>query len=238
MEVKRPRVGDNSRAASLPGLAWLDLKGQTRLGTQNLVSGSRVYGERIVFLSGREYRIWDPYRSKLAAGILKGLKIVPFEEGTAVLYLGVSTGTTASHISDMIGKTGVLFGVEMAPRVGREFIENVAVKRNNVVPIIADARRPELYTAVFRNVDVTYCDIAQPHQTRIAMGNCERFLKKNGYLMLVVKARSIDSVKAPKMVFREEAKKLDAGGFNIIQKVELEPYDRDHALILAKYHPN
>lgn len=236
MEVKS--AGNNTRAASLPGVTWLDLKGQTRLGTQNFVSGNRVYGERIVFSSGREYRIWDPYRSKLAAGILKGLKIVPFEEGTAVLYLGVSTGTTASHLSDIIGKTGVLFGVEMAPRVGREFIENVAEKRSNIVPIIADAKRPELYNAVFKNVDVIYCDIAQQDQTRIAIRNCERFLQKNGYLMLVVKARSIDSVKAPKIVFKEEVKKLESGAFKIIQKVELEPYDRDHALILAKYQPD
>jgi len=236
MEVRR--TGSNTRATSLPGLTWLDLKGQTRLGTQNLVRGSRVYGERIVFSSGREYRIWDPYRSKLAAGILKGLKIVPFEEGTTILYLGVSTGTTASHLSDIIGKTGVLFGVEMAPRVGREFIENVAVKRSNIIPIIADAKRPELYNAVFKNADIIYCDIAQPDQTRIAIRNCERFLQKNGYLMLIVKARSIDSVKAPKVVFREEVTKLESGGFKIIQKVELDPYDRDHALILSKYQPD
>lgn len=214
-------------------MVWLNVKPRRRLGTENLVSGVRVYGEKLVSVSGREYRTWDPFRSKLAASILKGLEIIPFDDGTRVLYLGASTGTTASHVSDLIGESGILFGVEASHRVGREFLENVASKRNNTIPIIADARRPDLYNSIFQQVDTVYCDIAQPDQTRISIENCNAYLQDHGCLILIVKSRSIDVTKSPSVVFREEANKLQTAGFEIRQIMNLEPFDKDHALILA-----
>ncbi len=150
-----------------------------------------------------------------------------------MLYLGTSTGTTPSHVSDIVGQNGIVIGVESSMRVGREFLENVAKYRKNVVPYIADARAAEKFGSLGR-VDVVYCDIAQPDQTEIAITNCEENLKKGGKLLLVVKARSIDVVKDPREVFRTERTKLEKAGFTVEKIIELSPFDKDHALISAK----
>jgi fibrillarin-like pre-rRNA processing protein len=83
-------------------------------------------------------------------------------------------------------------------------------------------------------VDVVYVDIAQPDQTEIAILNCKTYLKKGGYLMLVIKTRSIDVIKDPAQVIKSEIKKLSPD-FEVIQEINLHPYDKDHAIVLAKY---
>jgi fibrillarin-like pre-rRNA processing protein len=184
-------------------------------------------------MHGAEYRSWDPYRSKLAGAILKG-EIPPdvIREGDKVLYLGASTGTTVSHVSDIVGAGGLVVGVELSARVGREFLEKVAKARHNVVPYISDAREVERF-GEFGAVDVVYCDIAQRDQTEIAISNAKRHLRLGGRLLLIVKARSIDQLKEPSVVFREEAQKLRDAGFRVERVVDLRPYDKDHALISA-----
>ncbi|MCS7115988.1 MAG: fibrillarin-like rRNA/tRNA 2'-O-methyltransferase [Nitrososphaerota archaeon] len=214
-------------------LRKVKVDGEERLATLNLAEGIQVYNERLIKLNGLEYRVWDPFRSKLAAALLKGLKENPIDEGIKLLYLGVSTGTTASHISDIIGEKGILFGVEFAPRVAREFIDRVVKYRRNVIPIIEDARRPDRYFSIFGKVDVVYCDLAQPDQTDIAILNCKRYLKNGGHLLLVVKSRSIDVTKQPKEIFKGEAEKLENEGFRVNQIINLDPFDKDHALIDA-----
>lgn len=209
-----------------------DKGGRMLLLTRNLARGYRVYNEDLLMREGVEFRTWDPFRSKLAAAILKGLPEDSIREGDKVLYLGTSTGTTPSHVSDLVGENGMLIGVESAPRVAREFVENVARQRKNVIPYVADARDPSKYSVA--KVDVVYCDIAQPDQTEIAVANCRAMLKRGGKLILVVKSRSIDVLKEPAKVFKEERLKLETAGFSILAQVELSPFDKDHALILAE----
>lgn len=213
---------------------WVKIDGEKRLATINLVPGNQVYREKLVKISDEEFRAWDPYRSKLGAAIMNGLQILPIVRKSRVLYLGVSTGTTASHVSDIVGPSGIVFCVEHASRVAREFLDRVASFRSNIVPILQDARSPKEYFSVYGPVDVVYVDIAQPDQTEIAILNCKTFLKKNGYLMLVVKTRSIDVTKDPSQVMRSEVKKLSSN-FEIVQEINLEPYEKDHGLIIAKY---
>ena len=199
--------------------------------TRNLVPGTRVYNEDLLVLDGAEYRTWDPFRSKLAAATLKGLPDDVIKEGDKVLYLGTSTGTTPSHVSDILGERGILVGVEFAPRVAREFVENVARRRRNVVPYVADAREPQKYSIM--KFDAVYCDIAQQDQTQIAILNCDKLLRSGGTLLLIVKARSIDVVREPKDLFREEARKLEKAGFRVVSVIDLVPFDKDHAMIYA-----
>ena len=208
-----------------------DRNGRTALLTRNLAPGKRVYNEDLITRDGVEYRTWDPFRSKLAAAMVKGMPLGVIGEGNRVLYLGASTGTTASHVSDIVGPGGLVIGVEFAPRVAREFVERVARERKNVIPFVTDARDPEKYA--FTHVDVVYCDIAQPDQTEIAMANCDRLLKKGGRLLLAVKARSIDVLKEPERVYEEERAKLETGGFRIEQIVDLRPFEKDHVPISA-----
>ena len=215
---------------------WVKVDGQERLATENLVAGNQVYKEKLVNKKGIEYRVWDPFRSKLAAVIMNGLEIFPFKEKSKVLYLGVSTGTTISHISDIVGPKGMIFGVEHSSRVARDFLDRVASHRKNIIPIIQDARQPKDYFSVYDKVDIVYSDIAQPDQTEIAISNCKSYLKNNGYLFLVIKTRSIDVTQPPRKVIKNELKKLQS--FEIIQHIDLHPYDKDHAMIIAKYLEN
>ncbi len=213
---------------------WVKVDGQEKLATENLVAGNQVYKEKLVNKKGIEYRVWDPFRSKLAAVIMNGLEIFPFKEKSKVLYLGVSTGTTISHISDIVGPGGIIFGVEHSSRVARDFLDRVASYRKNIIPIMQDARQPQQYFSVFGKVDVVYVDIAQPDQTDIAIANCKMYLKNQGYLFLVIKTRSIDVTKAPRKIIENEKKKLQTN-FELEQVIDLMPYDKDHAIVIAKY---
>ena len=213
---------------------WFQIDGEKKLATENLVPKNQVYNEKLVKIKGTEYRIWNPFRSKLAATIMNGLRDFPFMQKSSVLYLGVSTGTTISHISDIVGQNGIIFGVEHTSRVARDFLDRVASHRKNIIPIIQDARKPQEYFSVFKKVDVAYVDIAQPDQTDIAITNCKMYLKSNGYLFLVIKTRSIDVTKDPKKVVSNEIKKLEPL-FEIKQIINLHPYDKDHVIVIAVF---
>ena len=213
---------------------WFQVDGEKKLATENLIPKNQVYNEKLVKIKGTEYRIWNPFRSKLAATIMNGLRDFPFMQKSSVLYLGVSTGTTISHISDIVGQNGIIFGVEHTSRVARDFLDRVASHRKNIIPIIQDARKPQEYFSVFKKVDVAYVDIAQPDQTDIAIDNCKMYLKTNGYLFLVIKTRSIDVTKDPKKVISNEIKKLEPL-FEIKQIINLQPYDKDHAIVIAVF---
>jgi fibrillarin-like pre-rRNA processing protein len=209
--------------------------GAQRLATKNLTLGRNVYGERLIRYEGVEYRLWDAYRSKLAAAILKNLKAVPIKPKHKVLYLGAASGTTASHVSDIVGEEGHVYCVEFAPRAIRELVNNVCAYRLNMSPILEDARFPEKYSVfISGKVDDIYCDIAQPEQAKILADNAELFLKPSGWIMLAVKAQSIDVTKEPTEVYKHEVKVLKDRGFRIEEIVHLEPYDKAHAMIVAQ----
>ncbi|MEM3798053.1 MAG: fibrillarin-like rRNA/tRNA 2'-O-methyltransferase [Candidatus Bathyarchaeia archaeon] len=210
--------------------------GTERLATRNLAPGRTVYGEKLVRFEGVEYRLWDPFRSKLAAAILKGVKAVPIKPDHQVLYLGAASGTTASHISDIVGEKGHVYCVEFAARALRELINNVCSYRPNMTPILEDARFPERYALFIRGkVDDIYCDIAQPEQAKILADNADIHLKSGGWIMLAVKAQSIDVTKEPSEVYKRELKILETRGFTVEDIVHLEPFDKAHAMIVAKY---
>lgn len=218
------------------GVYWVTTdEGERVLATKNLAPGIQVYGERLFKIKGEEYRAWNPYRSKLSAAIWNKVKEIYLTNGCKVLYLGTATGTTASHVSDIIGNEGILYGVDFAPRVMIQFKQNVVQHRKNVIPIFADARKPRGYTNIVGNVDLIYCDVAQPEQAKILVDNALLTLKKGGHGMIAVKARSIDSIEDPEVVYKREIKILEENSFNIIEVVNLEPYERDHVLVLVEY---
>ncbi len=207
--------------------------GSQRLATKNFAVGRTVYGERLVKSNGGEYRVWDPYRSKLAAAILKGLQTVPIQPEKKVLYLGAASGTTASHVSDIVEETGHVFCVEFASRSIRELVNNVCAFRDNMSPILADARFPERYSTIVGKVDNIYCDIAQPEQAKVLADNADVFLLKKGWIMLAIKAQSIDVTKEPSQIYKQEMKTLQNRGFDVKESVHLEPYDKAHAMIVG-----
>jgi fibrillarin-like pre-rRNA processing protein len=209
--------------------------GAKRLATKNFAPGRNVYGERLIRVDGVEYRVWDAFRSKLAGAILKGLQTVPFASGHRVLYLGAASGTTPSHISDIVGEEGHVYCVEFAQRSLRDLVTNVVAHRTNMSPFLADARMPQKYGMfISGKMDEIYCDIAQPEQAKVLADNADVFLKEGGWVLLAVKSQSIDVSKAPSEVYQMEAKVLKNRGFRVAQVVDLEPYDIAHAMIVAQ----
>ena len=223
----------NVKKHKFPGVyIVIEDDGSERIATKNLVPGQKVYGERVIKWEGEEYRIWNPNRSKLAAAILNGLKNFPIKSGTNVLYLGIASGTTASHVSDIIGWEGKIFGIEFSPRVLRELVPLVE-ERRNIIPILGDATKPEEYRALVTKVDVIFEDVAQPTQAKILIDNAKVYLKSSGYGMIAIKSRSIDVTKEPEEVFREVEKELSEY-FEVVERISLEPYEKDHALIVVR----
>jgi len=202
-----------------------------RLYTENLAPGISVYGEKLVKVGGKEYREWDPYRSKAAGALKKGLTGWPLKRNHKVLYLGASTGTTVSHFSDIL-REGVVFAVEVSPHMMQQLVERVAKYRENVVPILADARKVESYREI-GEVDVLYQDVAQRDQAEIFVKNSNTFLRKGGWGMLCVKSQSIDVTREPQEVFEEVKAKLSPH-FEIVEEVELYPYDKEHLFLLLR----
>jgi len=215
------------------GLYWVRFtEGKERPATVSVAEGVIVYGEQVLRRGSKEYRVWDPYRSKLAAALLQGLSAFAFEPGTSVLYLGAASGTTASHVSDLVGEGGIVYCVDFAPRSMRDLIR-VCESRPNMIPILADAQHPERYIQIPQLVDVIYQDVAQPNQAEILAANAKRFLREGGTTYLAVKARSIDVVEEPEQIFEQEERVLRGAGFTIVDRVSLEPFAADHILISA-----
>lgn len=213
------------------------------LVTLNMVPGKAVYGEKRISVDDPknegqklEYRVWNPFRSKIAAAIIGGVQNIHIGPGKKVLYLGAASGTTVSHVSDVVGPEGCVYAVEFSPRSGRDLI-NMAKVRTNVVPIIEDARHPLKYRMVVGMVDVVFADVAQPDQARIVAINAHHFLKKGGHFVISIKASCVDSTIPAEAVFQSEVKKLRAEQFKPKEQLTLEPYERDHAVVVGVYRP-
>ncbi|MCX8163246.1 MAG: fibrillarin-like rRNA/tRNA 2'-O-methyltransferase [Candidatus Micrarchaeota archaeon] len=198
------------------------------LATKNFVRATRVYDEKIFLINSVEYREWNFFKSKLAAAIKKGLKNFPFKSNSQVLYLGASSGTTVSHISDICYR-GTIIAVEFSQRPMRQLL-NLAKIRPNIIPIFADANQPNTYFESNEEfqADIIYQDVAQPNQDEILIKNAQLYLKKGSHAFLCIKSQSIDVVLKPIEVYKKVIQNLEKNGFKTIQKIELEPYDKDH----------
>jgi len=203
-------------------------KVEGRLATVNLTPGFKVYGERTTEFEGKEYRSWDPYRSKLSAAILNGLKEIPIKPKMNVLYLGAASGTTASHVSDIVGGKGKVFCVEFAPRSMRDLI-SVCERRKNMLPILGDARKPEEYEKDVGIVDCLYQDVAQPDQDKILLRNAS-MLKPKGPAVIAIKSQSIDVTAKPKDTYKEVLSSLESE-FEVLERFDLNPFDKDHLFV-------
>src|SRR3989338_4891533 len=203
-----------------------------QLYTINRVPENNVYGERLIKENDVEYREWDASKSKLAAAILKGSPNIGIRKSDVVLYLGAASGTTVSHVSDIVGNQGLIFAVDLAPRVMRDLIF-LCYARKNIAPVLADANKTNILKEIISAVDVIYQDVSQKNQVEIFLKNVDLFLKNDGYALLAVKARSMDVTKQPKQIFREARGKLEKF-VTIIDYRELEPFQKDHCMFICK----
>ena len=181
------------------------------------------------------FREVDPERSKLFAGVAKGVSQIGIREGSSVLYLGASHGYTPSYVSDVVGKEGVVICIDFAPRVVRDLVF-VCEARENMAPLLADCNHPEEYKEFVpeEGVDVVFQDIAQRNQVEIFLKNM-KYLKTGGFGLLALKARSVDVTEKPAVIFREAFQQLEkAPEVVIVDKRELDPFEKDHILFVVK----
>ena len=195
-----------------------------KLYTVSLDPGQKVYGER---LNGK-YREWDPFRSKLGAALMNGMKTKPLKENSHVLYLGAAQGTTPSHISDIVDK-GVVVCIEISQKAFEKLLP-LSERRENMLPVLADANQPEQYADYTEGIDVLYQDVAQPNQAAIFVKN----FTFHGYGMLAIKARSVDVAANPKTIFKKEIDTLQNAGIEILEVIPLEPFEKDHVMVVCK----
>lgn len=213
--------------ARFPGVYY----SQGKFLTKNQVPGFRSYSEELVDVKGKEYRVWDPSRSKPAAAIAKGLKHFPLKPGMKVLYLGAANGNTVSFFSDIVGPDGVIYAVEISSRSMRDLTQ-LAEKRSNIVPILANAKLPSSYNWV-EPVDLVFEDVATSDQSEILIRNAKAFLKPGGHAMIAIKSRSIDVTRSPDQIYKQEITKLEKQ-FIIVEKKKLDPLEKDHLFLVLK----
>ncbi|KAH8204097.1 hypothetical protein TruAng_001779 [Truncatella angustata] len=220
---------------------------EDHLLTRSFAPGIEVYGEKRITVENSEkgedgapvstkveYRVWNPFRSKLAAGIIGGIEKIYMHPGAKVLYLGAASGTSVSHVSDLVGPTGNVYAVEFSHRSGRDLV-NMAQNRTNVIPIVEDARHPLRYRMLVPMVDCIFADVAQPDQARIVALNAHMFLKIGGGVVISIKANCIDSTAPAEAVFAQEVQKLRAERIKPQEQLTLEPYERDHCIVIGQY---
>jgi len=218
--------------SKFPGI-FEDTRGRrTAIYTKNAIPGIQVYGENLVKDENVEYREWNPMRSKLGAAIFKQVSQIGIKEGDFILYLGASTGTTISHVSDMIGPEGIIFGVDIAPRVLRELVF-LAEQRKNIAPILCDANNVLALAKFVSQVDVVFMDVSQKNQEEIFIKNCKAFLKPGGFGLLALKARSVDVTRSPREIFKRARLELEKH-LIVSDYRELDPFEKDHAFFVCK----
>lgn len=199
----------------------------SKLFTGNASPGYSHYGEKLKEVDGKEYREWNPNRSKAAAAVEKGFEL-GLEEDSRVLYLGAASGTTVSHFSDAV-REGMIVAVEYSEEVARQLLE-LAEKRDNIAPVLGNARNPEEYEEFFDSYDVVFQDISQRDQAKIFLKNCRKFLKDEGTALISIKARSISDSRDPEDVFEQVNEKLQEE-LEIVQRSTLDPYEKDHMFV-------
>ena len=202
------------------GVERRSFDGRDRLATRGLP----VYGEP----TDGDWRVWDAGRSKLGAMLELGMD-TGLVGGETVLYLGAASGTTVSHVADFAGPT---YAVEFAPRPVRDLVD-VAEDRDNLFPLLKDARKPESYAHVVEaDVDVVVQDVATRGQAQVAARNAQ-FLREDGRLLAAIKARSEDVTADPDDVVDDVLDEL-AAHFEILETSRLDRFHDDHLGIVAR----
>jgi fibrillarin-like pre-rRNA processing protein len=216
------------------GVYVIEEKGKTSLATRSLTGAGSVYGEKVIDIDGVEYRLWPSRRSKLSAAIRNGLREMPIQRGSKVLYLGAASGTTVSHVSDIVGEVGTIYAVEFSPKVARNLL-SLSQSRSNIVPIVDDARYPTEYLPfITEPIDIVYQDVAQPNQAAILTENMRHFCSFGAWGMIAIKARSIDSSIPASQAFNKELSEIEASGVGMVEKVNLAPFEKDHLFVVVR----
>lgn len=238
------------------------------LATKNLSKGESVYGEELITIEERkenndsesssedcniipikfqnienkvEYRVWDIFYSKLGALIENGIQNIFMKPGSRVLCLGAGNDSfsTISHISDLVGKDGTVYAVEISEIKGLN-IKNMAKKRENLTPIINDAKKPYNYKNLISDlVDCIYVDISSKDLASIISINAGFFLKNKGGFICVINDNNENSnLKSQVSKFDEQIKLLREYNLYVKEFISLESFAKGYAIVSGIYKPH
>ncbi|MFW6272708.1 MAG: fibrillarin-like rRNA/tRNA 2'-O-methyltransferase [bacterium] len=203
-----------------------------KIYTINSTDKHKYYDENILTHLNKRYREWNPYKSKIGASIKKKLKEIPISRDSVILYLGSSSGTTISHISDILTK-GKIYAVDSSKEMMKKFMK-LAYNRQNIFPILESARNYKKYNIPSETlIDLIIQDVACVDQVNILINNSEYYLKSKGKILIAIKTQSIDSIKKPGIVI-EEQKKILKSKFKILQTLNLHPFEKNHWLLFME----
>lgn len=192
------------------------------------LSGERGYKKIATLNSSRknEYRIWKPYRSKLAAAILSGMEIFPILKKSKILYFDTFMENTINHISDIIGEDGKIF----VPKNNEtsNFLEKIKSNGTNI-SLINDINK-----STIDNVDVLYVDALNQNYLDFVL-NSKIHLKNGGYLMLTIETEDIFENRNSNEQQKDGYKKIKSL-FRIIQEINLIPFFKGQVMLIAKYY--
>ena len=219
-------VGDN------PALRRSVEDGRPVYWTRGLADPPDVYGERVVFRDEEPMRRWDPMRSKLAAALTRGFEGPLPAPSQFWAYLGAASGTTASHVADLVGPTGAVFAVEKSLRPFRRLV-HLAERYPNLVPLLGDARSPAAYASAVPLVDGLYVDIAQPDQVAIALDNARWLARRDACLLLALKTPSMGR-DTPARTHLERARRLLETAGEVDRAIGLDPFHRGHFFLATR----
>jgi fibrillarin-like pre-rRNA processing protein len=203
---------------------------RTELFTETVGAPPAVYGERWVESGGRAYRSFEPGRSKLSAAIVHDWNGPLPSEGERWLYLGAASGTTASHLADLVGPNGRVYALERSPRPFARLLA-LAERWPNVLPILADARSPREFSRFVPPVDGLYADVAQPDQVEIVRQCAELVLDgSGGGVLLALKTSSMGrELDAPGHL--AAAERALRAVVDLAPSVRLDPFHKGHYFV-------
>ncbi len=228
-----------------PGRSFLPYEGSPRLlevyraerrelWTEAVGDPPPVYGERWTDVEGRPYRLFEPGRSKLAAAVVRGWTGDLPAPGERWLYLGAATGTTSSHVADLVGPEGRVYAVERSVRPFARLL-SLSERWPNLRPILGDARDPLAYSNLVPPVDGVYADIAQADQLDIVLRNAELLLTGDGArLLIALKTASMGRHRSA-TGHRESAERTLADTTSLFESVPLEPFHKGHFMVGGRW---
>jgi len=220
-----------------PRLVEVARADRRELWTEAVGDPPPVYGERWTEVLGHRYRLFEPGRSKLAAAIVRGWVGDLPAPGERWLYLGAATGTTVSHVADMVGPEGRVYAVERSIRPFARLL-TLADRWPNLRPILADARGPLSYASLVPPVDGVYVDIAQVDQLAIAMANASLLASGEGSrLLIALKTASMGRLLSAN-AHRQSAERTLSASTALVPSVSLEPFHKAHFLIGGRWGRN
>ena len=224
-------------------LGWGVRREGRTLWSRNSTRGKSVGGERRKRDGKIEWRRWDPFRSKVAAALLltsqKASELLP-SPGDTCLYLGASSGTTVSHIHDMVcgsnnHHNGQIIAVEISPRMMRD-LSSLAEDRSGLIPILNDARETQSYAPVMREkAHWIHQDLSIADQAENFISIATSTLKNGGIGLLSLKAASERQFEGDDQSRFSRAEKLiEESELELIEMIDISQYQEQHMVFFVR----